>query len=122
MFGWLRELLELRSEYRKRCDTCDVLRVQLERANYEKEQLLKEILAPKTISEPVINETDLKPISPKTHIPWKVRQEALEATDRQKAKLLKDKAKELELVRKTDVTDLERELDIASEQREARKA
>lgn len=86
------------------CNTCDVLRDQLEQSNVERRELLQKLLdrgvaepAPSLVSE------ELKPITPQ-FIPWRVKQQMLEQEDAQKAKLMREKQKE--------ITQLEQELGV----------
>lgn len=92
MFGWFRELLEIRYEFKERrermeldkhqCPTCEVLRVELDRTNREKAQLLRELL--KETDNPPTVASEPEPIR-STFKPWKLRQQELEAADRLKA-------------------------------------
>lgn len=87
------------------CETCEVLRTQLEKSEVERRELLNRLLD-KDKPEPVI-QTDEEPkaITP-AFIPWRVRQQMLEDEDRKKAQLMRDKTKEIE--------DLEKELGVAT--------
>jgi len=128
MFGWMRELLEIQYEFRERkqriaeelnakqyvCSTCEVLKVALERANYEKEQLLREVLK-KDNDEPKPSEAP-QPLTKPRHMPWAVRRQMLEAEDRERARLLREAAKP------QPTEELEKELDVAAREREAEAA
>lgn len=86
MFGWLRELYEIRHTNRERalyCEACDVLKVELAQERLEKQRLLNHILHPKAEEEPVIS-NDTQPIVPR-HVPWRVKQQELETKDRAEA-------------------------------------
>lgn len=73
-----------------------MLKSQLETSNYEKHQLLNQLLEMnRPIIEKRIDTSELKPIRPK-NIPWSVARQSLEAEDREKAKLMKMKAEEIE--------------------------
>jgi hypothetical protein len=88
------------------CPTCEILRTQLEESNRERRELLTRLLTPPE-PPPIIHEKDEpKAIQPQ-FIPWKVRQQMLEAEDRKRAQLMRDKTKEIE--------DLEKELGVASD-------
>lgn len=121
MFNWLREFLEIRADFRERkrdvinCQSCETLKMQLAIANEEKKQLLNTILEKPQIEEPV-KVTDLKPILPRTHLAWNERRRALEANDRNEAKIRQEK--ELE-INKISTDDLEKELKIAESIRES---
>ena len=67
------------------CNTCEVLRHELEIIRLERDKLLSKLID-KPI-EPVVEHTEVKPIMPHA-IPWKVRRQMLEAEDREKAKLI----------------------------------
>lgn len=96
MFNWYREWLQIRYEAQERalklkqdlsvCQSCEVLKTALDRANYEKEQLLIRLT-----QKPEVVEKDppvLTQLPPK-NIPWRVRQQMLEAEDRAAAAALK---------------------------------
>ena len=88
------------------CTTCNVLSIMNDRLERENHNLMHELLerskpAP-PVQEPVRTE-ELKPIMPQ-HVPWRVKQQMLEAEDRQKAALLKNRVKE--------ISELEKELGI----------
>jgi hypothetical protein len=81
------------------CLTCDVLRVQLDKSEAERRELLTRLLA-KDTPEPLSTEKEeYAPIQPQ-HIPWRVRQQMLEAEDRKKAQLMKSKTDEIEQLEK----------------------
>jgi hypothetical protein len=77
------------------CETCEVLRAQLDESNRERKELLHKLIdAPK--AEPVTEkEEELVPIKPQ-FTPWRVRQQLLEAEDRKKKQLLDESIKNLE--------------------------
>lgn len=125
MFQWLRELLEIRYEYREKntrlrsevkheqvvCENCEVLKEILAAERYDKQQLLKKLLA-----EPAKEVESVEPIEitrPKI-MPWRVKRQLLEAEDRKKAELLRNAPKP-----DVDVKDLEKELDIVEKERES---
>jgi hypothetical protein len=80
-----------------RCKSCEVLEQQLAQANREKHDLLNMIMQ---LSQPKV-EVEAKPYIPLADearpkfIPWRVKQQELEANDRQAARILKDKHKEM---------------------------
>jgi len=88
------------------CETCEILRFQLEESNRERKDLLHRLLDKEEPKPPQIADEEMKPI-PSQFVPWRVRQQMLEAEDRQKARLLNDKAKE--------IADLEKEVGISEE-------
>lgn len=123
MFRWLREFLEIVHESRqrkleliqesneKKCESCEILKVELQRVNIEKERLLNRLLE-KPIDPPVNNPVD---ITPPRQIPWAVRKQMLQAEDREKARLMREAVKPDDS--KIDVKDLERELNIVEQER-----
>lgn len=121
MFNWLEELLEIKYRFKERkregvvCNSCEILKSQLNLANIEKHELLSRILNPAVKEEPKINTEDLKPISRHT-IPWKARQQMLENEDRIKANLIKN-APKADKKLESDLDELERELDIVSKEK-----
>lgn len=67
------------------CNSCEVLKLEIERLRIENARLLDRILE-KPREEVRVIDTDLKPIMPKT-IPWNTRKQMLEQQDRNTAKL-----------------------------------
>lgn len=81
------------------CETCEILSRQLEKSDRERSELLHRLLD-KDKTEPLSTPTEeMKPIQPQ-FIPWRVRQQMLEAEDHKKAQLMKDKAVEIEKLEK----------------------
>ena len=131
MFGWLRELLDIRYEFRERhtnlktvneknsqiCDSCETLKTQLEIAHANNRLLMGKLLKE---DEPVISGTVEGPkiTVPKT-IPWRQRQQMLEAEDRAKAAALRNAAQPVQ----NDVEgikEFEEELKNAERERESK--
>lgn len=86
------------------CPVCEVLREQLIKADNERKELLTRALAPPI---QVVEEKPSEPPVPITpqFIPWRVRQQMMEAEDRKKSSLMREKAKEIEeLEKKLGVT------------------
>src|SRR5215203_6618158 len=119
MFGWLRELLDIKYEFLERrtrvvveekvCQSCEILKEQLNIANFEKRELLNRITRPDEQTTPPL--TTLTPIMPRM-LPWKVKQQMLQAEDRHKAQLLGNAPKE-------STEDLEKDLQVAEQTRES---
>lgn len=88
------------------CNTCEVLRNQLEESNRERMMLLQRLITP---SEPIgtksVEQMEYKPLS--TYKPWRVRQQMLEAEDRHKASIMRNK--------KEEINKLETELGVKNE-------
>lgn len=82
------------------CGTCEVLANQLAASERERRELLQKLLE-KDKPEPRLEneEKELKPITP-AFIPWRQRQQMLEAEDRKQAQLLKDRTEEIEKLEK----------------------
>lgn len=88
MFNWIRELREALEK--KPCASCEVLKQTLERANYEREMLLNNLLKPAAIVEhPLAAPIPItKPLSRFT--PFSVKRQILEAEDREKARIMRE--------------------------------
>lgn len=89
------------------CSSCEVLRSELENSNRERRELLNRLLdrgQPKIVPE---DKTEYKPIQPQ-FVPWRIRQQMLEAEDAKKAELMKARAQEVE--------KLEKELGVSEEE------
>jgi hypothetical protein len=77
------------------CNACEVLKESLSIERQLNKTLLQKLLD-KDKPEPVSTEKeDLRPIQPQ-FIPWRVRQQMLEAEDRKQAELMKTKKQEIE--------------------------
>lgn len=107
-------------EASKVCASCETLKDQIDFLNSERDRLLDTVIklsTPKP-AEPVqaTNMADLKPITSGT-IPWRVRQQMLEAEDREKARILRDKQKEIARLKPQaeNINDLEKELGITED-------
>lgn len=85
------------------CETCEILREQLAKSDAERRELLTRLLAKETPEPSHVVEEEFQPIKPQ-FIPWRVRQQMLEAEDRKKAQLTKEKEKE--------ISELEKELGV----------
>lgn len=88
------------------CASCETLREQLSYERTEKTKLLERILeltAPK--NEPVEISSEIPEPIKQGFVPWRIRQQMLEAEDRQKAKLMREK--------KDEITKLEKDTGIA---------
>lgn len=102
MWNWLKELLDIRQEYyfnklrlrnesetdRNICQSCEVLKTALERANLEKDKLLRELLTGDIDNPPMMR--DDVPLALPKNIPWNVRKQMLEREDRERARILND--------------------------------
>jgi hypothetical protein len=81
------------------CQTCEVLRQALDESNRERRELLNRLLTKDQVEPPSTTKEELTPIKPQ-FTPWRVRQEMLEAEDRQKARIMKEKEKEIDELEK----------------------
>jgi hypothetical protein len=98
----------------KVCESCEVLKQQLDIANSEKRALLatvKEIITP----QPIVQEAEDKELKPiQTITSWKVKRAMLEKEDRMKADAER-RAKEAIAESNKSTEELEKELGITSE-------
>lgn len=95
-----------------RCKNCDTLRELLDSERYNNKQLLNSLLeqfAPKPVLQQVQQEQQV-PVA--RSIPWRVRQQMLEAEDRKKAELIREQNRERTESRKS-TEELEKELGIS---------
>lgn len=103
------ELLEV-------CNSCEILKSQLDVTIRERDRLLSKLLddTPKSMSQQSMEPT--KPIN----IPWNVRRQMLEAEDREKARLIQNAPVPTLISIPTLISteDLEKELDLVSLGRE----
>lgn len=86
------------------CDTCELLREQLHKSDAERKELLHRLLDPAKAEPPSTSIEEHIPVTP-PFTPWRVKQQMLEAEDRQKAKILRDRSRE--------IADLEKEVGIS---------
>ena len=91
------------------CQSCEILKSQLEKLTFENSKLLDRLLE-KPTPEPARESAN--PIMPQRNIPWAIKRQLLEIEDREKAKLLR------EVPKPTPTEELEKELDIATAERE----
>lgn len=126
MFKWLHHLISPHCsdcQLEKECKSCDTLRGLLEAERFEKKTILNQLLEmnkPQTEIryEPVELPKPLKP----SNTSWRIKQQELEEADRVKARIMKDREKqvgsEIKIVETKTVEDLEKELGI-EEQKDA---
>jgi hypothetical protein len=87
------------------CETCEFLKIELEKERAEKKELLAAILAQLQVKEPERLEGPIPEAVPGRYIPWILRRQQLEAADREQARKLK-----LELDSQKTTEELEREV------------
>lgn len=88
------------------CESCEILKRQLEIVNEQTRHLLDRMLEKKEEKEPIIPQEAYKPIMPR-HTPWAVRQAMLEQEDRERARILQGN-----MDAQKSISDLESELKI----------
>lgn len=81
------------------CATCEVLRERLDESNRERKDLLHRLLDKANPEPSPVEEKEPVPIKP-AFTPWRVRQQILEAEDRKKHQLTKQKADEISALEK----------------------
>lgn len=81
------------------CESCEILRERLLKSDREREELLHRLLDKDKPEPPPVPEEEPVPIKP-NFIPWRVRQQMLEAEDRVKASLIKKHAEGIEELEK----------------------
>ncbi len=119
---WYRQWKSAKAEFSSGCETCGVLRHELEVVRLENHRLLDRILEKPSVEVPT-DTTDMKPINLGLTTSWRVKRQMLEAEDREKAKLLRDKESEMHSSSggmKADIAELEKEMDLATEKRESK--
>jgi hypothetical protein len=82
-----------------RCEACEILRESLAKSESERKELLHRLLDKDKTEPPAAEQQEFKPIN-QNFVPWRVRQQMLEAEDRKKAQLMKEKATEIEKLEK----------------------
>lgn len=117
MANWLHRLLNPHCpdcindrEEKKFCQSCETLNMQLARVTEENKFLLNKLLTPETMIVVDNKKEDDKVILPRTHNPWRVKQQMLETEDREKAKIMKSAPKPQPVPSTTSSDDLEKEI------------
>jgi hypothetical protein len=95
----------------KICQSCETLRYEVDRLRADNERLLNRLLE-KPESNTERSEAPI-PLTVPRSMPWKVRQQMLEAEDRKAAQLRKQAPKPSD-----DTEELERELGVVEKERE----
>jgi hypothetical protein len=86
------------------CESCELLKIQLAKCEELRNELLTRLLdKDKPIPPPAMTEEEFKPITSQ-FVPWRIRQQMMEAEDRKSAQLLQQSAK--------DIAELEKDLGI----------
>ena len=95
MIAWLHHLFDPHcpqckdeEEDARQCKSCDILKEQLYIANEDKRRLLDLIVEKNKVQES-LPLSDKQPIK-SNYTPWKVKQQMLEAEDREKARILRE--------------------------------
>ena len=86
------------------CTSCELLRDLLDKSEAARSELLHKLLEREKPELPVQQiPEEFQPIKPQ-HVPWRVRQQMMEAEDRKQAQLIKQS--------KTEIESLEQELGV----------
>ena len=103
MISWLHRLFnphcehcQEQDELLNHCETCEVLKMELASVKQERNMLLSNILNPKQEATPEKAEDPdepLKSLRP-VHVPWRVKQQHMEAESRATARILAQREKE----------------------------
>lgn len=83
--SWLDKLLNYFREKREEkllCQSCEVLKFELNMMRIERDKLLDKIINPVTSPQEIVKEPINKVMLPRHHKNWKIRQQELEANDR----------------------------------------
>lgn len=106
MFNWLHHILEPHcpdckeeKQENKVCYSCETLKSLLDTANYEKTQLLNALLAARNPTPLAKEEVVIPQAIPPRNLHWNARRQLLEAEDRKKAALLREKEEESKKLR-----------------------
>ncbi len=94
------------------CKSCEILKQQLEIANYEKKQLLDSIVNSLRPREETAKEINYEAVRPKMTA-WKVQRQMLEAEDRERARILREQ-------NKLDDISMDKDLNLEIEELEKR--
>lgn len=141
LLDWYREYLEIRAEAKAKaientvCLTCEALKLELAKAHDLNNELIRNITHPVKTEEKPIDIENLKPILPARHLTFGMRKQMLEAEDRRKAAILRERESENKTVTvdetkipaasaSTEVdsnltAELEAELDVVAQERES---
>lgn len=113
---FIREYLDIRRESRSYCKSCEVLREQLSVVNFEKKQLMDNLLVKPAPVQ--VEHVQPEPIAPKM-VPWHIKRQMLEEQDRALAATIrrqKEDAAKAVSNSEISVEELEKELAIGSEE------
>lgn len=112
MLKWIHKLLNPHCphcieeiELSNHCETCEVLKLELSHLRSERDILLNRLLnnnEQPNQGQEESNFKDMQLLRP-GHIPWRVRQQALEREDRSKARILEEQKRELSNMSKGDM-------------------
>lgn len=122
MFNWIREILEIKAEFRERklrllvetqmdrnvCSSCETLKIALERANFEKDKLLSRLLE-KPDDRPPVFRDEPQQVVPR-NVPWNIRRQMLEREDREKARIMREAPKPNINPNSGEIEEFEKEL------------
>lgn len=117
MFKWLHHLFNPHCQQCKEdalCLNCNELRSMLESERFEKKQILDKLLGLVGVSktEERVTNKELKPFG-KPFIPWRMKQEMLEQSDRETAHANAEVKKQV-ILKDTSINELEEELGVTN--------
>lgn len=126
LIDWIRAWKQMKKDFAPEvqpCQTCEVLRIELERAHDENRRLVIAITTPKEVQvEKEPDTTDMKPLQiGRRHMTWGVRRQMLEQEDKVQARLAEEKARELAAAGTPStitVEELEAEVGLAERKRQ----
>lgn len=106
----------LETQESKICDSCETLRVEVNRLRAENSRLLEAIIEKNLIKdEPTTPANSQARIPTGTHVSWNMRRQMLEQQDRHTARLMKENTNP---INKITTEELEKELDLVGKARE----
>jgi hypothetical protein len=116
--GWLHRFLHPHCQHcidARACQSCDVLKIELERTCRERDKLLDTILN-KDKPQPRPELTNIQPVT--RQVPWHIKRQQLEQADREEAAKLRaaedGKTEQLLTDKQKEVESLEKELGVSN--------
>lgn len=112
MSNWIHKLFNPHCTECNVCNSCEMLKTQINILNSTNSDLIKQIVfltTPKSVETQPLPDNDTKPIQTTKHMPWRMKQAMLEAEDRVKAEVLKQRENEIAAAEKS-TEELEKEL------------
>lgn len=75
------------------CQTCEYLKLQLEKSESERNRLINSLLNKSVDSTVAVEETEIKALNTSRYLPWHIKRQQLEAADKIKAEELREAEK-----------------------------